>query len=414
MRTDVHSLRLGLSAAARDQRGQVLPLLLVVIVALLTAGVLVFQLAFSTNLVAQAQTAADAAALAGENEVLRELRNPVLAPDGTYLAPFVSRAEVSSAAARYASLNGGRLLGDVQIIPSIAGDDVLVTVETVQGLPQNSVDAGATAVREARASTDPFRSAAATAAGPTDASLPTGGTFVPHGGAYGFFPAPGANYSVGSEPEIAARLDALGKALQLHLIGISGYRTPGHSVEVGGSADDPHTCGAASDTPGIEGVPESTLEQYGLTRPFPGDPHEADHIQLAGTGGSVCVGGSAGGGGLEVSLGNPNPHLVPITGGPASVFASGPGLGASAGWAIPFAVVNCESSGQNQPPNSASASGYYQITAGTWAGFGGYPAAYLAPKSVQDAKAAQLLATRGLEPWVSSEACWGPIIGFRA
>lgn len=106
------------------------------------------------------------------------------------------------------------------------------------------------------------------------------GGFVPHGGEYGFFPAPGTNYSVGEEPIIAARLDALGKALHLHLIGLSGYRTPQHSVEVGGFADDPHTRGEASDTPGVEGVPEATLLQFGLTRPFPG-PAEADHIQLA-------------------------------------------------------------------------------------------------------------------------------------
>lgn len=108
---------------------------------------------------------------------------------------------------------------------------------------------------------------------------PTGGVSA-GGGEYGFFPAPGTNYSVGAEPEIAARLDRLGKALGLHLIGLSGYRTPQHSVEVGGFADDPHTHGEASDTPGIEGVPESTLLKFGLTRPFAG-PAEADHIQLA-------------------------------------------------------------------------------------------------------------------------------------
>jgi peptidase M15-like protein len=113
-------------------------------------------------------------------------------------------------------------------------------------------------------------------------AMPLGGCantpFVPHGGAHGFFPAAGTNYSVNQEPIIAARLDQLGRALQLHLIGISGYRTPAHSVEVGGFADDPHTQGLASDTPGVEGVPESTLEQFCLTRPF-GGAREADHIQ---------------------------------------------------------------------------------------------------------------------------------------
>jgi hypothetical protein len=102
--------------------------------------------------------------------------------------------------------------------------------------------------------------------------------FVPHGGPAGFFPAAGTNYSVGQEPIIAARLDALGRALGLSLTGISGYRSPQHSVEVGGFADDPHTQGIASDTPGVEGVPESTLQRFCLTRPFAG-PREADHIQ---------------------------------------------------------------------------------------------------------------------------------------
>jgi peptidoglycan hydrolase CwlO-like protein len=131
--------------------------------------------------------------------------------------------------------------------------------------------------------------AASTAGAASAQALPSGGApvpasgcvdtpFVAHGGEFGFFQAPGTNYSVNETPIIAARLDALGKALQLHLEGISGYRTPEHSVAVGGFADDPHTQGLASDTPGVEGVPESTLEQYCLTRPFPG-PAEADHIQ---------------------------------------------------------------------------------------------------------------------------------------
>jgi len=126
------------------------------------------------------------------------------------------------------------------------------------------------------------QAATAQAASFASGSPPPGGCvttpFLPHGGEYGFFPASATNYNVGEEPTIAARLDALGKALQLHLIGISGYRTPQHSVEVGGFADDPHTHGEASDTPGVEGVPESTLEEFCLTRPFAG-PREADHIQ---------------------------------------------------------------------------------------------------------------------------------------
>lgn len=60
-------------------------------------------------------------------------------------------------------------------------------------------------------------------------------------------------------------------------------------------------------------------------------------------------------------------------------------------WAIPAAIVMCESGGQNLPPNSAGASGYYQFLPSTWQGEGGdTPAAYLAPKSEQDRLAAKL------------------------
>jgi len=72
-------------------------------------------------------------------------------------------------------------------------------------------------------------------------------------------------------------------------------------------------------------------------------------------------------------------------------YSTGSGLGATAGWAIPYKVVLCESGGQNLPPNSAGASGYYQILPSTWSEFGGSgAAAYLAPKSEQDAVASRI------------------------
>jgi septal ring factor EnvC (AmiA/AmiB activator) len=70
---------------------------------------------------------------------------------------------------------------------------------------------------------------------------------------------------------------------------------------------------------------------------------------------------------------------------------SGPTYGPSGGWAIPYAIVLCESGGQNLSPNSAGASGYYQIMPATWKLFGGTgPAAYLASKSEQDAVARRI------------------------
>jgi septal ring factor EnvC (AmiA/AmiB activator) len=70
---------------------------------------------------------------------------------------------------------------------------------------------------------------------------------------------------------------------------------------------------------------------------------------------------------------------------------AGPALGPSGGWAIPYAIVLCESGGQNLPPNGAGASGYYQIIPATWKGFGGSgPAAYLAGKAEQDTVASRI------------------------
>ena len=77
---------------------------------------------------------------------------------------------------------------------------------------------------------------------------------------------------------------------------------------------------------------------------------------------------------------------------------SGPG----GPWAIPWAIVQCESGGQNLPPNSASASGYYQILDSTWAGLGGSTShAFEGSKAEQDRLAAKLWAGgAGAHNWV--------------
>jgi len=76
-------------------------------------------------------------------------------------------------------------------------------------------------------------------------------------------------------------------------------------------------------------------------------------------------------------------------------------IGPGGPWAIPWAIVECESGGQNLPPNSAGASGYYQFMAATWRGLGGStPHAYLASKAEQDRLAARLWdGGRGARNW---------------
>jgi septal ring factor EnvC (AmiA/AmiB activator) len=71
-------------------------------------------------------------------------------------------------------------------------------------------------------------------------------------------------------------------------------------------------------------------------------------------------------------------------------------------WAIPWPIVQCESGGQNLPPNGAGASGYYQMLPETWKGLGGSTDhAYQAPKAEQDRRAAALWAGgAGARNWV--------------
>jgi len=90
--------------------------------------------------------------------------------------------------------------------------------------------------------------------------------------------------------------------------------------------------------------------------------------------------------------------------------STGPALGPSGGWAIPYSIVLCESGGQNVTPNSAGASGYYQIIPSTWKLYGGTgPAAYLASKAEQDAVASRIWnGGAGASAWV----CAG-IVGIR-
>jgi hypothetical protein len=77
-------------------------------------------------------------------------------------------------------------------------------------------------------------------------------------------------------------------------------------------------------------------------------------------------------------------------------------VGPGGPWSIPWPIVQCESGGQNLPPNVAGASGFYQFMPATWRGMGGStPHAYLAPKAEQDRLAARLWAGgEGAHNWV--------------
>jgi hypothetical protein len=116
----------------------------------------------------------------------------------------------------------------------------------------------------------------------------------------GFIADPGTSQIEGQLPVITAELNALGKALGVTIYGISGYRSPAHSVAVGGFADDPHTQGKAEDI-GVNSllrssaaqIPEAQLARFNLYRPFdPGDDpnnSEVNHVQLIPSGGPLSL-----------------------------------------------------------------------------------------------------------------------------
>lgn len=99
---------------------------------------------------------------------------------------------------------------------------------------------------------------------------------------------PGVNMSVGDEPQILRDLGVFSALMRKVVYVISGYRSPAHSVAVGGFANDPHTQGAAADIglgsgsrDSMFGVAESILNKAGLYRPFyPQSAAEVNHVQL--------------------------------------------------------------------------------------------------------------------------------------
>lgn len=165
-----------------------------------------------------------------------------------------------------------RELASASAGPSLSEE--LALVQKIGG--EGSTERGPSAVKV------PVASGSTSAPATTQGNFAGGGSVPDAKGGVGFTAAPGTDYTYGHTSAIANRLNELGKALGIKLTGISGYRTPAHSVAVGGFANDPHTRGEASDTPGVEGVSAAVLARFGLERPFPG-AKEADHIQLLGS-----------------------------------------------------------------------------------------------------------------------------------
>jgi hypothetical protein len=321
-------------AILRDERGQVIPLLAVMIVLLMAAGMVVFLLGISTGIASTAQSAADAAALAGEQKLVDELQQIHYGANGQVLAATYDRGAVCKAAQHYAALNHGTMScpDDISFIPvsGLFGTDVEVTVHSQNSVPN---DSGSTAVAKARASTDPYSQASPPISTvlTCDASVVAGDSYDPptdHGSAPGFFTQSAADYTQYCEPKLAGKLEALAKAKRLHLVGVLGYATatpssstdpntpPGRASEI----QQAHACGAASETNGMSNVDASTLKSFGLARPIRGAPNE---IELAGAATCKQTIATRPGQTQPVLPGNSDVHLVDLNGGPVGAYSLG-------------------------------------------------------------------------------------------
>lgn len=333
-RTGTRSLR----SLAADERGQVLPLLLMVIIGLLAAGMLVFWLGFSTSVATNAQTAADGAALAAEQSVdtqWNELINVqgVLEPRDSY-----DYTSVEAAARQWASKNDGIVTSIEYCDQSGAScspqpiytsePDMLVTVKSAQTLPAGSVSPGAGATAQARASTDPYQQASPAIAplGSSSTCDPSavGGPTVykpPSGKQDGFVEAPDTKFDPGDPCEyaLAAHLDALGKNLGVQLVGSwgAGADNPaGQGIKTPDAVVKAHACGALAE---VQNLPASAskadLARFGLVL-FPG---QTDQIEFADPTAHCATNSTVTGqdtSGQQGSIGNGKVHLVALTGGP--------------------------------------------------------------------------------------------------
>jgi hypothetical protein len=120
------------------ERGQILPGLLVIMLALLAVGVLMFQVGKAAVLRSGAQTAADAAALAGAREIRRQLIAQ-WATTGTTDITLVNQALVRAQMRAYAKKNDATLIESSVVIQGV---DVKAAVTTDDELGAGAEEIG--------------------------------------------------------------------------------------------------------------------------------------------------------------------------------------------------------------------------------------------------------------------------------
>jgi hypothetical protein len=147
----------------------------------------------------------------------------------------------------------------------------------------------------------------------------------------------------------------------------------------------------AAKTPATVGLPHPTVAGTSLAAESTGAPAPGTE---AGPGTSLSPGV-----GSQTTFPPPPVSVAAALPGPVDTRAAAGDLDAT------LACIRRWESGGDYATNTGNGYyGAYQSDAGTWAGYGGYERADLAPAAVQDAFAADLIAARGLAPWPTPAA----------
>jgi hypothetical protein len=389
------------STEARGERGQITPALMLLVVALLAAGVLLLQVGRATVIQARTTTAADAAALAAAGD-LRDQLAEQLRETGFNEPRPISVTRMRRDADTYARRNGGRVV-DFEV--RLSQFEIYVQVESLQAMD------GAAGVDSAgrRGLTEAWSEVATTYAfgPPPDGATPVGGGDA----------RPGVNGNGGNvedyinalAPQMQVAVRALNQAMGGTLVINSGYRSAAYQAqlcqEVTGPCAPPgrsmHQYGLAIDVGNWQAALAALRAnpEIELCHPLPeNDAWHFSHLSGSECGGSRgnLGGGGGPGGGFYANYATFDVHLIDGWGGSGGAPAVGTGPADLATWE---ALAQCESSGDWQINTGNGFYGGLQFTLDSWYLVGGTGYPHQASKGEQIMRAQRLQAIQGWGAW---------------
>jgi Transglycosylase-like domain/Putative Flp pilus-assembly TadE/G-like len=410
--------------AWQREDGQIVPALLVLLLAGIVLGLMMLQVGLAADYKSRAQTAADAASLAGAIDVKHQIE-AAWATDHQLTPEEINMGTVCAQAAQYAARNRARLVSCTHELY-----DVLVQVEGSDEL-QDVGDTGELKGDKAQAKSRATPWGMGSGGGIPGVGLPVGG-----GGGGDLM---GADPRLKVYADVAARFGLhVSSGLRPGAITTSGnvsFHSSGDALDLSGAPADMlrfaqyaaqhwgaqleeliHTPLGFGIKNGVRVAPYATAEHYNHVHiadtdpPAPGD----DDAGPPQNGGAVPAGpspgGLAGGGLLAVGL---HVHLVRWDGqggrGP-DIPGVPPGVPDSLRQLF-YNIMICESGGDPQaieePGGVGGPLGHYglfQFDIPTWESVGGHGNPINAPPEEQWARAIMLYQRRGFQPWECADA----------